>query len=286
MKIEVICPLYNGEKYILPLYDAISSQKTEDKVTIKFILTNTNDDSERVLKQNKISYKKIEKSEFSHSLTREEAAKESKADIIVFISQDIEITQDNWLENLVADIKSKKAAAAFSRQITKYNNIEKYTREKNYPNHSRIVDKNDLSKLGLNTFFFSDASSAIDRAVFKKLKYYDGKNLPINEDMYIAYKLIMNGYKIKYSSNSIVYHSHKFTLKQLYERYKLTGQFFSQNKYLDQYGTTSAGGGLAKYVLKNAIKEKNIKVLLRFIPDMGARYLGMKIGKMKGELKC
>ena len=30
------------------------------------------------------------------------------------------------------------------------------------------------------------------------LNYYDNKNLSINEDMYIAYKLITNDYKIKY----------------------------------------------------------------------------------------
>ena len=97
--------------------------------------------------------------------------------------------------------------------------------------------------------------------------------------MYFAYKLITNGYKIGYESKAVVYHSHNFSLKELYDRYKLTGNFFRENSYLDQYGTTKAGGGLAKYVLKRALKEVNIKVLIRFPFDMGARFIGMKMGK-------
>ena len=103
--------------------------------------------------------------------------------------------------------------------------------------------------------------------------------LPTNEDQYIAYKLIKNGYKIKYCADSIVYHSHQFTLKQLYKRYYDTGKFYAQEKYLDEYGTNKTGGGLAFYVLKRIIQEKNIKALIRFLPDMIVRFIGMKMGK-------
>ena len=80
--------------------------------------------------------------------------------------------------------------ANYKDQLTKFNNIEKYTRESNYPDKSKIKSKKDIKKLGLKTFFFSDASSAISKKVFMELKGYDNKNLPTNEDMYFAYKLI------------------------------------------------------------------------------------------------
>ena len=279
MKIDIICPLYNAEEYILELDKSLNMQKNVTVKNIIYLMTESKDHTEEILKKNKIKYTKIKKSEFSHSLTRENAAMKSKSDILVFITQDIVIESDKWLYELTKNIAIGKVAAAFSRQITKYNNIEKYTREKNYPAISRIVSKSDIKRLGLNTFFFSDASSAIKTSVYKKLNGYDGKNLPTNEDMYIAYKLIMNGYKISYESDSIVYHSHKFTLKALYQRYKLTGKFMKQNSYLDEFGTTRSGGNLAKYVLIRAIKEKNIKVLIRFPFDMAARYIGMKVGR-------
>ena len=278
MKVEIICPLYNAEQYIEKLHNNIKKQKNGD-FSVRYLLTESKDNTESILKSKKLKYNKIKKEDFSHSLTRENAAKASKSDIIVFITQDVEIEDENWLYYLVKDIMAGEVSATYSRQITKFNNLEKYTREKNYPECSKIVSKEDIGTLGLKTFFFSDASSAIKKDVFEELNYYDGKKLPISEDMYIAYKLITNGHKIKYCSDSVVYHSHNFKLRELYDRYKLTGKFFKQNSYLDRYGTNSTGGSLAKYVLKRSIEEKNVKAIIRFPFDMGARFIGMKVGK-------
>lgn len=279
MKVDIICPLYEAENYILNLNDSLLKQENVNINKIQYVLTKSKDNSEKILKENKLNYILIDKKDFSHSLTREKEAMKSKSDIIVFISQDIVIENTDYLYNLVNPIINGEADACYSRQLTKFDNIEKYTRESNYPDKSIIKTKDDIEKLGLKTFFFSDASSAFYTKVFKKLNGYDGKNLPINEDMYFAYKLIMNGYKIKYCADSVCYHSHNFKLKELYDRYKLTGRFFKENSYIDNFGTNKSGGGLAKYILKRAIKDKNIKVLIRFVPDMAARYIGMKVGK-------
>lgn len=277
--IDIVCPLYNAEEYIEDLYKSLLIQKNVNVGKILFLLTESKDNSEQLLKNNKCNYEIVKKSEFSHSLTREKAAMKSNADIVCFITQDVVIKDDKWLYNLTKNILKGNCAAAYSRQITKYNNIEKYTRERNYPDYSFMRSKNDIEKYGLRTFFFSDAASAVDLKAFKKVKGYDSKKLTISEDMYLAYKLITNGYKISYESDSIVYHSHNFTLKQIYDRYKLTGIFFKENSYLDNYGTNSSGADLAKYVLKRIVQEKNIKMFFRYPFDMAARLFGMKAGK-------
>ncbi len=279
MKIDIICPLYQAENYIEKLHESLLKQENVQINRIQYILTKSTDKSEEILKKNSLNYEVIDKKDFSHSLVREKAALKSKADIICFISQDIVIENNDWLEKLVNPIINGEVEATYSRQLTKFNNIEKYTRECNYPPVSRIKSKSDINQLGLKTFFFSDASSAIKVDIFKKLNGYDGKNLPINEDMYLAYKLIMNNYKIKYCADSIVYHSHQFTLKELYDRYKLTGIFLKENTYLDKYGTTSSGGSMAKYILKRILQEKRFGLLFRYPFDMAARLFGMKAGK-------
>lgn len=283
MNIEIICPLYNAEEYVENLDNSLKIQKNVEIKKITYILTRSTDNTEKILKKIKASYTMVEPKDFSHSLTRENAAMKSNADILVFITQDIEIKNDDWLEKLVQPIINNEAEACYSRQLTKYNNIEKYTREKNYPEESFIVSKADIEKMGLRTFFFSDASAAIKTEVFQKLNGYDQKKLELSEDMYIAYKIIMNSYRIKYCADSIVYHSHDFTLKQLYKRYYDTGVFFKKNAYLDKYGTNKTGGGLATYILKRAIQDKNIKVILEFFPNMIARFIGMKMGKINGK---
>lgn len=282
MTVDIICPLYNAEKYLENLHESILKQENVKINKIRYILTKGKDRTQEILKNmNNCIYSIIEPADFSHGLTREKEAFKSEADILVFITQDIIIERTDWLYNLIKDIQDNKVDAAYSRQLCRNNSIEKYTRESNYPAQSKIVSKEDISTLGLKTFFFSDASSAIKREIFVKLKGYDAKKLQMSEDMYIAYKLIMNGYKIKYCADSEVVHSHQFTLKQQYKRYYETGKFFKENDYLNKYKVNKAGGSLAIYILKRAIQDKNWRVLVQFVPNMSARFIGMKIGKLK-----
>ena len=279
MTIDIICPLYNAEDCIQGLHASILKQEKVQIKSINYILTESKDNTEEILIENNIKYEKIKKEDFSHSLIRERTAFNCKGDILVFITQDIKPQNDTWLYELTKDI-NMDIVATFSKQIASMNNIEKYTREKNYPKESYVVSKEDIDSYGLKTFFFSDAASAIKRDVFINLNGYDGKDLPISEDMYIAYKIIMGGYKIKYCSLSIVIHSHNFSLKELYNRYKLTGRFFKENDYLNKYGTNKSGSELAIYVLKRILEEHNFKALLRYPFDMASRFIGMKVGKM------
>ena len=281
MTIDVICPLYNAEKYIENLHKSILKQENVKLNGIRYIVTKGKDNTEEILNGlTNCIYSVIEPKDFSHSLTREQEAFKSNADIIVFITQDVIIKRTDWLYNLTKDIENRQVDACYSRQLCNNNSIEKYTRESNYPSNSKIVSKEDIKELGLKAFFFSDASSAIKRETFVKLKGYDGKKLVISEDMYIAYKLIMNDYRIKYCADSKVIHSHNFTLKQQYKRYYDTGKFFKENDYLNKYKVNQAGGNLAKYILKRAWQDKNWKVLIKFMPNMAARFIGMKMGKL------
>lgn len=277
MNIDIICPLYNAETYIEKLHNSLLKQKDVSISSVKYVLTKSNDKTEFILKELNAEFISIEPRDFSHSLTREMMAKKSNADIIVFISQDIIIKRNDWLYFLTKDIVSGDCEAAYSRQIAEKDNIEKYTREKNYGTLSYVKTKKDIPSMGLNTFFFSDASSAINKRIFKELNYYDGKNFSSNEDQYIAYKLITKGYRIKYCAESEVIHSHDFDFVSLFKRYKATGKFYKQNSYLNNYGTNKAGFSMAWYIFNRIIEERNWRAAIEFFPNMLARYLGMKL---------
>lgn len=280
MNISIICPLYNAEDYIEDLYLNIKKQKDVCITEIEFILTESNDSTEDKLKKLMCNYKKISKQEFSHSLVRERAAFEAKGDILVFITQDIRIVDEYWLYNLTKDIVAGKCEAAFSRQIGyEDHKVEKYTREINYPIEKRIVSKNDIDRLGLMTFFFSDASSAISKEIFVKLNGYDNKNLPTNEDMYFAYKLIMNGYRIEYAADSKIIHSHDLSFKDTVKRYSDIGKFFEENKYLKEYSAGERGFTVLKYIIKRSIQDKKPLIIADAIINFGARFIGMKFYK-------
>lgn len=281
MKISIICPVYNGQSYIEKLHNNILNQIIEKEYELEIIyaLTISYDDSEEILKRMNCRYEIFKQEEFSHSRTREIMAGKADGEIIVFISQDIKIKNSYWLSNLIRPIVQGKCEASFSRQIGEDSNIEKYTRERNYPSESRIVSKDDIGKYQIRTFFYSDASSAVLSKIYWKLNAYDGKDMPTNEDMYFAYKLINSGYRIKYCADSEVYHSHKFTYKQLYKRYYDTGVFFKENPYFKDYKSNESGFDLAGYVFKRAVEEKNIKVLIRILPDFAVRFIAKYIGE-------
>lgn len=285
MNISIICPLYNGAKYIENLHSMLNKQEKVDLCSIEYILTESGDNTEEILKEIGADYKKIKPSQFSHSKTREEAVYRAQGEIVVLITQDIIIKDSLWLYNLTNPIAEGQCEASFSRQVCDNKTIEKYIREKNYPKESRLVSKDSIEKLGLITFFYSDASSAIKKEIFEELNGYDGKKLIINEDMYIAYKIINKGYRIKYCSDSQVVHSHKFTLKQLYDRYYDTGIFLQENSYFLNYGANESGMKILKYVLKRAMQEMNYPVLLNVIPNFAARFLGQYFGKRSVKSK-
>lgn len=280
MKISIICPLYNAEEYIKDLYSNILKQKKVDIEEIKFIVTKSRDNTEYILKDIGVGYETILPSEFSHSLVREKAAFNAKGDIIVFITQDIKIADEYWLCNLVSGIELGQCEAAFSRQIGyEHHRVERYTREINYPEKSRIVSGKDLETLGIMAFFFSDASSATLKDTFIKLNGYDNKNLPTNEDMYFAYKLITNGYRIKYEADSKVIHSHELSIKETYKRYKDIGRFFAENSYLQQYSAGQRGKDVLLYIVKRSIEDKKPTIIVDAVVNFGTRFIGMQKGK-------
>lgn len=278
MKISVICPIYNGEKYIERLNYSLSKQINIEDYDVIYLLTESRDNSEHILKRLKANYKLIKKQDFSHSLTREKAAFNTLGDIIVFITQDIIIDSEEFLYKLTKDIVDERCEATFARQICDNNTIEKYTRINNYPTKSRIVSKGDISKLGINTYFFSDAASAIRKDIFLKLNGYDNKDLLTNEDMYFAYKLIQSGYRIKYCSDAVVIHSHDYSYRDLFKRYFDQGVFLKQHSYIEEAGSSESAIKLFKFVLINSLKEKNIKVIFNLIPNFGVRFIANKLG--------
>lgn len=288
IQIDIVCPVYKGYDYLNSLYNSFYEQKKVKINKIVFALTLSGEEDDIKIKEfareKGITIFEVKKDEFSHSLTREEAIKKyCTSDIVVMISQDVKLTNNNVFYNLVKSIENKETVYNYARQICTNDTIEKYIRNKNYPEQSYIVSKENIEKMQLMAFFASDACSAYDRNVFIKLGGYGGYDVMMNEDQLYSKIILDAGYKKKYCADAIVEHSHKYKLKQLYNRYYQTGKFYKQVKVFDEYKSTDSGLKLALYVLKEALKKFDIKVLLRWLPDMAARYIGMKAGKKCGK---
>ena len=281
--LDVVCPVYKNFEQITYLLDSIKKQKgiSINRIVCPLTLSNELIDNkiESYFKENNICYFKVNKDEFSHSLTREKAIRNyCQKNIVVLLSQDIKFFNEYSIYNLASSIDGN-IVYSYGRQICSNRSIERYIREKNYPKESYIVSKEDIERLQLMAFFASDAFSALDRNVFLKLNSYNGFDVMMNEDQLYSKIILDAGYKKRYVAEAIVEHSHKYKLRNLYERYYQTGIFYKKVKIFDEYKSTDSGIKLAFYVLKQALKNFDIPVLLRWLPDMTSRYLGMRKGR-------
>ena len=286
--IDIVCPIYKESATLEALVQSFALQKGVNikKIIFPVTLSHTEEDDvirDIVNRYNIISFE-LEKENFSHSLTREKAIRDyCTCRCVVMISQDIKLTNEDVLYNLVKSIDEKETVYNFAKQICTNKSIEKYIRAKNYPAESYYVVNDDVEKMKFMAYFASDACSAYDREVFMKVGGYGGYNLMMSEDALYSKIIIDAGYKKKYCADAVVEHSHKYTLKQLYKRYYDTGIFQSQVTFFKDVKMEGSGMKLAMYVLKQALKHFDIPVLFRWFPDMTARYLGIKKGKKVGS---
>ena len=281
LKIDYVCPLHHADAVIDTLIAGLKAQKEIHLHKVIFPITEGGDLSrviERIEKEG-FQYFVVSEAEFSHSVTRERAIAEyCESDVVVMMSQDVRLLSDDALFELASAV-NEESVFAYGRQVCLKKTIEHYVREKNYGVVSHTVSLADVEKMQLGAFFASDAFAAYHRPTFLAIGGYDGIHMMMNEDMYYAKKVIERGYRKAYVATAVAEHSHHYSPKQQYARYRATGRWFAEHREFDNYKTTDSGLKLALYVLRRALGEFNVPVLLRFLPDMTARYLGMKKGK-------
>lgn len=288
--IDIVCPIYKDSQTLEALVKSFYTQKEVNIKNIIFPVTLSHSDEDDIIrdiiKRYNITSFELEKENFSHSLTREKAIKEyCSSHIVVMISQDIKLTNEEVFYHLVESIDKGETVYNFAKQICTNKSIEKYIRAKNYPQDSYVVTNDDVEKMKFMAYFASDACSAYNRDIFLKVGGYGGYNIMMSEDALYSKIILDAGYKKGYCADAIVEHSHKYTLKQLYKRYYDTGIFQSQVTFFKDVKMEGSGMKLAMYVLKQALKHFDIPVLFRWFPDMFARWLGMKKGKKAGSKK-
>lgn len=282
--VDVLVPAYNGYKDLVELTARFKTQRYVNIKNIVVPITLADKENDEKLKQfcleNHIITFEVESWYFSHSMTRQRAIKKyCQSDIVILFSQDVRLINDMAFYNLVKDIANGECVYAYGRQICPKKSIEKYIREKNYPVYSYFVDKEDIPEMQIMAFFASDAFSALNRKVFVEIGGYQDYDVMMSEDMLYSYFVLNAGYRKKYCADAVVVHWHRYSFRQLYKRYYDTGKFYNTVKIFDGYRSVDSGMALAKYVLKRCFKDFYIIGILRWLPDMAMRYLGMKRGR-------
>lgn len=291
MKIDVIIPTYKPDKRFLELIKRLALQSTRPN---KIIIINTSEYEWKESGINKYIFEEsgidielyhIDIDEFDHGDTRNLGISRSDAELFVCMTQDAIPYDKNLLKELKESI-GDDIGLAYARQIA-YSNaslIEKYTRQYNYPDKDIIKGIDDINKYGIKTYFASNVCAIYKREIFDKLGGFIKKTI-LNEDMLYAYKLINQGYKIKYISSAKVLHSHNYTGFEQFRRNFDIG--VSQDEHKDVFSalkSESEGIKLVKDTSKYLLDNKAWYLIPRLIYISACKYLGFFLGKRYKKL--
>lgn len=224
----------------------------------------------------------IQKDEFDHGGTRHQAADISKADYMLFMTQDAIPDNNLLVENLVKAMEQEDGiGAVYARQLptSDCSLAEQYTRQFNYPEQSKIKWKKDLPDLGIKTYFCSNVCAMYDRRIYQKLGGFVKKTI-FNEDMIFAGTLIQNGYGIAYAADARVIHSHNYSaIQQFHRNFDLA---VSQAEHPEIFqGIRSEGEGI-RLVTNTAdwlCKKGKPWLVIPLIWNSGWKYMGYLLGK-------
>lgn len=295
LKVDVIIPTYKPEKEFAELIHRLQQQTYAIRKII-IINTETGIFPEKLeTEPYPIEVIHIKPKDFDHGGTRNMGASISKADIVLYITQDAMPADEHLIEEFIKVFEAHSdIGVAYGRQLPKNdcNIIERFTRRFNYPEKSRIKSKSDLNELGIKTFFCSDVCAAYRRNYLLGAGGFEDPTI-FNEDMIFAGKRILAGDKVAYVAEAKVLHSHNYTGRQQFHRnFDLA---VSQAQYPEVFeGVPSEGEGIrmvkatARYLIRN---EQPLKVII-LMYQSGCKYIGYFLGKrykklpMRIVMKC
>ena len=293
MKLSVVIPTYKPDEKLGEIVKRLMNQTEKPD---RLIIINSCDKEEteagnQLLDRLKSEYgkdglevKNIPVAEFDHGGTRHMAMEMCDTEYVLFMTQDALPKDEYLIERMKKALSGDdKAAAVYARQLPdeKCNPIERYTREFNYPKESSVKTKADIERLGIKTYFLSDACAMYKKSIYDKLGGFPRQTV-FAEDMIYAFKAIEADKHIIYEAQAEVIHSHNYTARQQFRRNYDVGLTHRKFNYIfDNVKSESEGIKLVKQTAKRLVSDGYWYLIPKLIIHSGCKFLGYRAGKKR-----
>jgi rhamnosyltransferase len=214
-KVSFVLPTRNVAKFIGPLLEAIYSQKYDGDIEV-LIMDSSDDQTPEIVRKFPVKFVEVKADDYNYGKTRNQGVAMTSGDLVVFMSTDVGIKDKTWLTSLTHHFDDPRVAGVYGRQIPWENAppVEQFFILYTYPARPVVYDlKEGKLKKG---FFFSNVNSAIRRSVWEQIKLPE---MIKGEDQEWGKRVLLAGYKIIYDNEAAVYHSHKYTLKAVFQNF-------------------------------------------------------------------
>lgn len=229
----------------------------------------------------KIHITHIRPEQFDHGGTRHQGAMMSHAEFLIYMTQDALPVNEKLIENLIAAFEDERVGAAYARQLPSGDSgsIERYTRTFNYPPESRVKSEADLPELGIKTYFCSNACAAYRKTVYMSLGGFESRTI-FNEDMIMAGRIVQSGFKIAYTAEAQVIHSHSDGCVKLFKRnFDLAVSQVDHPEIFEGVRSETEGIRLVKLTAVYLLKAGKPWEIIRLFLQSGFKYVGYRLGR-------
>lgn len=290
-KVDVLIPVYKPDKGFSRLLQMLMRQTYPVN---RIIVMNTEErywNKEGYQSVKGLEVHHVTKQEFDHGNTRNLAAEYSEAEAMIFMTDDA-VPKDSYLVERLVEALGKKGphgeitAMAYARQFPAKDcgAIERFTRYFNYPDEGHTKTVKELPKMGIKTYFASNACCAYRKDIFEKRGGFVTRAI-FNEDMVYAAGVIKAGYAIAYVPEAGVIHSHNMTpMEQFRRNFDMA---VSQAEHPEVFeGLRSEGEGI-RLVKKTALwllRTGRFWQIPMLVLRSGCKYLGYCLGKRYEKL--
>lgn len=283
----LIIPTLNAGAQFQTLLEQIAAQSLPTRKLI--VDSESTDDTAKLAEKFGVEVLTIPRKTFNHGATRQFALEtlleRAPLDVIIFLTQDVLLHDTESLKTLVKIFgEDKSVGLSYGRQLPHVNATAeaKFLRAFNYPATSQLRSFDDRKIFGIKTAFASNSFAAYRISALKAVGGFPS-HVPLSEDMFVAAKMLLDGWKIFYAAEAQVYHSHNYTAAQEFRRYVDIGKFHAQEPWIRETFGSAEGAG-KKFVLMKlaALAKKNPVDCVGAIFRDAAKFLGYRLGRLKG----
>lgn len=226
MKVSVVIPNYNGEKYIRTCLESLRKQSYSDFETI--IIDNASKDSSLdIIEREYPEFRLIKEStNLGFSPAVNIGIREANGEYVVLLNNDTEAEED-WLLELVKCIEKDRSIFSCCSRMMRYDN------------RSIIDDAGDgytilgwaykrgdgktAERYNRSQKVFSSCGGAViyRKSVFNEIGSFDEDFFAYMEDVDVSYRAKIYGYENIYCSSAVIYHIGSATSGSKYNAFKV-----------------------------------------------------------------
>jgi rhamnosyltransferase len=270
----------NAANLIDELLNKLASQNLQPENILIIDSTSTDNTIEKI-KARGCKYHIVKRDEFNHGATRKLATQLIEADFYIFMTQDAIPVNADAIKNLMAAFENPKVGCAYGRQLPNKNAnvLATHARLFNYPAQSLVKGYEDRFTLGIKTCFNSDSFAAYRKMALTEVGGFP-QEVIVGEDVYVAAKMLLQGWLVAYQAEAMVYHSHNYSILQEFKRYFDIGVAHAMNYWIIESFSSPSQEGV-KYIkaeLRYCLRQHAYFAFIRSLFTVLAKYFGYKLG--------